>query len=81
MTTGNGSWKNMILAALVAGFVAFWGGFAVSHMQDKETVSQIEKTHIRMDARVDDHEARLRMVENAVVKLTAILENRNKEDK
>lgn len=60
---GNGALKNIILTALIAGFVSFWGGYALSTARD--------------DGTIKDHEERIRLVETAVIKLTAILEERN----
>lgn len=51
----NGIWKNMLLAALLTGVVAFWGGFALSEVQKGKTL--------------DDHEARLRILEKTLTEL------------
>ena len=66
-TTGNATWKNIIIAVLLTGFVGFWGGVLVTQAKDKEVLV--------------DHESRIRKVEEACVKLTIILETMQKNQK
>ena len=48
----NGAWKNVVLAALVTGFVAFWSGYALSVARD--------------DGLIKDHESRIRVIEQTL---------------
>lgn len=59
----NGSWKNTVIAILIAAFVGYWGGQAIANFQSKATM--------------DDHEDRIRKVEEAVIYLKTLVEERN----
>lgn len=63
-TNGNGL-KNALIAALLTGAIAFFSGFALSNAKDSKII--------------DDHEARIRLMENAILRLTVIQERLTKE--
>jgi uncharacterized protein Usg len=54
---GKSGLKNAVIAALLAGFMMFWGGYALSTARDKSTI--------------EDHEARLRLLEKTNYEMAA----------
>lgn len=59
----NGSWKNTVIAILIAAFVGYWGGQAISQFQSSDELA--------------DHEKRIRKVEEAVIYLKTLVEERD----